>query len=137
MDSSQQIQDVKDQLEDLIPWAIKLRDSLTKAERRTQLEKLASHLLSCQARLILCRSLDDIEKRSQVLLEKGKTARFLDKVQDTQAVMIRLIDRLQKTILIYQMCAKSSKFWAGLTWETTDTVGIGVFSEAEYAGNMS
>jgi len=52
MESLQQIQDVKDKLEDLIPWVAKLEDSLTKAntkdqeevERRRQLEKFASHL---------------------------------------------------------------------------------------------
>jgi len=47
-DSSQQIQDVKDKLEDLIPWVDKLKVSLTKVdakddrdevERRTQLAK--------------------------------------------------------------------------------------------------
>jgi len=52
-------------------------------------------------------------------LEKGKTARFLDKAQDTQAV-IRLIDQLQKTILIYQVCAKSCQVQAGLTRVMTD-----------------
>lgn len=49
---SQEIQDVKDKLEDLIPWVVKLEDTLTKAstkdrgevERRTQLEKFALHL---------------------------------------------------------------------------------------------
>jgi len=52
MDSSQQIQDVQDKLEDLIPWVAKLEDTLTKAdtkdheevERRTQLEKFVLHL---------------------------------------------------------------------------------------------
>lgn len=51
-DHSQQIQDVKDRLEELIPWVAKLEGTLTKAnakdrdeaERRTQLEKFASHL---------------------------------------------------------------------------------------------
>ena len=50
-DSSQQMQDMKDKLEDLIPWVTKLKDSLTKvnlddheeAERRTQLAEFASH----------------------------------------------------------------------------------------------
>jgi len=43
----QQIQDVRDKLEDLIPWVAKLEETLTKldtddpeeVERRTQLEK--------------------------------------------------------------------------------------------------
>jgi len=49
-DPSQQIQDVKDKLEDLVPWVIKLKDTLTAAnakddheeERRAQLAKFAS-----------------------------------------------------------------------------------------------
>ena len=53
MDYSQQIQDVKDKLEDLIPWLAKLRDSLMEVnanddreevERRVQLAKFVSHL---------------------------------------------------------------------------------------------
>jgi len=47
--------------------------------------------------------LNDIEKRSKALLDKGKMARILDKMQDASAV-VRLIDQLQKTILIYQVC---------------------------------
>ena len=46
-------------------------------------------LLSYHSELTLRRSLDDIEKRSQVLLGKGKMARTLDKVQDTLAVIVR------------------------------------------------
>jgi len=45
-------------------------------------------------------------------------ARILDKAQDTQAV-VRLIDQLHKTILIYQVCAKSCQVWAVLTPVTT------------------
>ena len=50
---SQEIQDVKDKLEALIPWVTRLEDTLAKAnvkddceeaERRTQLEKFVSHL---------------------------------------------------------------------------------------------
>jgi len=50
-DPSQQIQDVKDKLEDLVPWVIKLKDTLTaanakddreEAERQDQLAKFAS-----------------------------------------------------------------------------------------------
>ena len=49
-DSSQEIQDIKDKLGDLIPWVIKLKGSLVNAntkadheevERRTQLAKFA------------------------------------------------------------------------------------------------
>ena len=57
---------------------------------------------------MVSRTLTDIEKRSQELLEKGRMARFLDKAQDAQAV-IRLIDQLQRTILIYQVRAMSCR----------------------------
>ena len=55
MNSPQEIQDVKDKLEDLTPWVTKLKDGLVntaakgdhkEAERRTQLAKFASHLRS-------------------------------------------------------------------------------------------
>jgi len=60
-------------------------------------------LLSRQElKLIIRRSLGDIEKRSQALLGKGKTARFLDKTQDSSAV-VKLIEELRQTILIYQV----------------------------------
>ena len=53
MNSSQQIQDVKDKLEDLVPWVTKLEDSLMKpgmkddceeAERREELKKFVLHI---------------------------------------------------------------------------------------------
>ena len=72
------------------------------------------YLVSYHPGLILCRSLDDIEKRSEALLGKGKTARVLDKTRDASAVA-KLIDQLQKAILIYQVCAKFSRLGAGLT----------------------
>lgn len=55
MGSSQEIQDVKDKLEDLVPWVTKLQGSLTnpntsgdleEVERRTQLTKFAPHFCS-------------------------------------------------------------------------------------------
>ena len=72
------------------------------------------YLVSFHPELILCRSLDDIEKQSKVLLEKGKMAQILDKTQDASAV-VRLIDQLQKAILIYQVRAKNCWLQAGLT----------------------
>jgi hypothetical protein len=46
--------------------------------------------------------LQDIEKRSEALLGKGKTARFLDKTQDSSKV-VKLIEELRQAILIYQV----------------------------------
>ena len=112
--SPQQIQDVKDKLGDLIPWVAKLEDNLLRAdtkdreemERRSQLEKFASRLCYLATLTDLCRSLDEIGGRSQALLNKGKMARALDKAQDAQAV-VRLVDQLQRTIIVYQVCTGS------------------------------
>ena len=120
------MQDVKDKLEDLIPWVSKLEGALTKAniedcgemERRTELARSASHTYLPTAKLIFCRSLDDIRGQSQVLLEKGKITRFLDKAKDARAV-VRLIDQLQRAILIYQVCAMSWQVQSELTRVTT------------------
>ena len=46
--------------------------------------------------------LEDIEKRSRVLLEKGAAARFLDKREDS-AEVVRLIERLREAIAHYQV----------------------------------
>ena len=52
--------------------------------------------------LTVRRSLEDIERRSQALLGKGKVAQMLDKIQDSQAV-IKLVEDLRQAILIYQV----------------------------------
>jgi hypothetical protein len=60
-------------------------------------------------KLIIRRSFDEIERRSQALLEKGKMARILDKAQDSQAVL-RLIEQLRQAILIYQVGPSVARF---------------------------
>ena len=47
-------------------------------------------------------ALDEIEKRSQVLLEKGKAARFVDKGRDSGEV-VKLVERLREAITRYQV----------------------------------
>ena len=47
-------------------------------------------------------SLEEIEKRSQTLLEKKKMAGFLDKVKDSQEV-VNLVEQLQNAIMYYQV----------------------------------
>jgi len=111
----QQSKDIKDKLEQFIPWLTKLLESLARVdpngdkcefERRSQLARLVSNNSPpCQS-LILCRSLEDVAERSQSLLAKGKCARFLDKTQDAQEVG-RLIEQLQRTVLIYQVGTKT------------------------------
>ena len=46
--------------------------------------------------------LEEIEKRSQALLEKGKTARFVDKGRDSGEV-VKLVERLRDAITRYQV----------------------------------
>jgi len=117
----QQSEDVKDKLEQFIPWLTKLLESLAKVdpngdqqevERRSQLARLVSSQSSRYERPILCRSLEDIAQRSQALLAKGKCIRFFDKTQDAQEVG-KLIEQLQRTILIYQVGTKTRRDQAG------------------------
>ena len=60
-------------------------------------------LSSCWLELIVYpRSLEEIEKRSQMLSEKGKVAKFLDKKRDA-GVIVRLVEQLRQAILVYQV----------------------------------
>ena len=54
----------------------------------------------------LSSTLEDIEKRSQALLEKDVAARFLDKKRDS-AEVARLVERLREAITHYQVSAKT------------------------------
>ena len=54
----------------------------------------------------LSSTLEDIEKRSQALLEKGVAARFLDKKRDS-AEVARLVERLREAITHYQVSAET------------------------------
>ena len=75
------------------------------AERRKQLTRfdsipsLSSYLLKP---ITFARSLEDIEKQSQALLDKGKLARILDKRQDSGKV-VKLVEELGQAILLYQV----------------------------------
>ena len=117
-DFSQQSKDVEDKLGDLIPWLIKLKDSVTTAsadgnheetKRREQLIQCVASSLHCRFGLTVCRSLEDIERRSQALLAKGKAARILDKTQDSGTI-IKLVEDLRQAILIYQV-GTIRKYW--------------------------
>ena len=117
-DFSQQSKDVEDKLGDLIPWLIKLKDSVTMAsadsnheetKRREQSIQCVASSLHCRFELTVCRSLEDVEKRSQALLAKGKAARILDKTQDSGTI-IKLVEDLRQAILIYQV-GTIMKYW--------------------------
>ena len=47
-------------------------------------------------------TLEEIEKRSRVLLRKGVPARFMDK-EDNSKEVARLIERLREAIALYQV----------------------------------
>ena len=106
---------MKDKLGDLIPWLEKLLQNLAKAnpeddpeevERRSQLARFISRLTYlAHTMLTLCRSLEDIGKRSLTLSEKSKVARALDKAQDLEEV-IGLVEKLRQAVLIYQVGVK-------------------------------
>ena len=111
--ASQGCKDVEDKLGDLVLWLTKLKNSLAttsidnnrdEAERREQLTRFLSHpYRSCQSNPTVCpRSLEDIDKQSQTLLDKGKVAKILDKGQDS-AVVVKLVEELRQAILIYQV----------------------------------
>ena len=84
-----------------------------KDEHSWQSSRRVAPLIYCHDKLIFYRSLDDIEKRAQVLSEKGTMARVLDKAQDASAV-VKLVDQLQKTIIIYQVCVQACQIQAAL-----------------------
>ena len=123
--TNQQYNDVKDKLDDLIPWLEKLLKSLAKVspdddreevERRSELAKFVSRLgfLTHPKLIPHDRSLEDIGTRSLALSEKGKVARVLDKTQDSQEV-IKLVEKLRQAILVYQVSAKRRQSQKPLT----------------------
>ena len=60
-------------------------------------------LSPCRLTPIVCaRSLEAIEKRSRVILEKGKVARTLDKRKDS-GMVAKLVEELRQAILLYQV----------------------------------
>ena len=105
--------DVKDKLNDLIPWAERLLNTLTKAnidndpeelDRRTQL----ATFVSCSEylvhwKLILHRSsLEKIGARAESLSKKGIFVGVLDKAKDS-AEVVALVEELRQAILVYQV----------------------------------
>ena len=51
---------------------------------------------------IMFSALEEIGKRSQALLDKKTTARFLDKAEDSQEV-VTLVEQLRTAIVYYQV----------------------------------
>ena len=125
---SQQFGDVTDKTEGLIPLLEKLKQNATATAadadggenwRHSALSRYAPQLFTIQVYANDHRSaLKEIEKRSQVLLEKGVPARFIDKEDDSKEVA-RLVERLREAIALYQV----SEIW---------TVSSGATHTGEY-----
>jgi len=72
-------------------------------QRRSEFSTCVRQLFTTLALVNLLLSvLEDIEKRSRALLEKGAAARFVDKGEDS-AEVTRLIERLREAITHYQV----------------------------------
>jgi len=109
---SQQFEDVRERIKDLEPQLGRLKLSITttgvdgdpeETGRRKELTRYAHRSLpSPDSPNSLCSALEEIEKRSQVLLAKGTAARFVDKGGDSGEVA-KLIERLQEAIAHYQV----------------------------------
>jgi len=109
---SQEFEGVKEKLEGLQPQLDRLKQNITttaidgdpeETGRRTELTRYAYQLLTLTALVNdLPSALEEIEKRSQELLEKGTGARFVDKRRDTGEVA-RLVERLREVITHYQV----------------------------------
>jgi hypothetical protein len=109
----QDSKDVEEKLGDLIPWVLKLKESVPAAsadgdpegaKRDEQLILFVSYLRTAlPARLILCaRELNEIGRQSEALAKKGVEARLADHKQDSGKVL-KLVERLRQALLIYQV----------------------------------
>ena len=81
--------------------------------------------LACSQLILNDRSLEDIGKRSLALSEKGKIARALDKMRDSGEV-IKLVEELRRTILVYQVSARHHQSRGSLTRGTGVTTAVDI-----------
>ncbi|KAF8340814.1 hypothetical protein F5887DRAFT_978796 [Amanita rubescens] len=91
----EQFKDVEDKIKDLKPQLDRFKQNITTTSTDGDPEEMGR-------RKELTRTLEQIEKRSQELLEKGMAAGFLDKESDSGEV-IRLVERLREAITLYQI----------------------------------
>lgn len=109
---SQQSEDVREKIEDLIPLLERLKQNVTattvdgdqaEKQRRSELTRYACRLFTLPTHVNShCSALGEIERRSQSLLEKGIAARFVDKGEDSKEVA-GLVERLRGAIILYQV----------------------------------
>ena len=108
---------MKDKVEELIPLLERFRQhiALTTDGRDQAEERRRSELSRCVRRPLtmptlvngILSTLEEIEKRSRILLEKGTGVRFLDKGEDSK-VVAGLIERLREAIIQYQVSGSCS-----------------------------
>ena len=112
LEASQEFEDVREKIEDLVPLLERFKQNVgvtttdgdqAEKPRRSELYKYARQSLTPH---ILVNgpfsALEEIERRSRALLEKGIAARFVDKGEDSKEVA-RLIERLREAITHYQV----------------------------------
>ena len=130
----QEANDVKDKLDDLIPWLEKLLATLTKGnpskdpdevQRRSQLAKFVSRLESIvySKPIHHDRSLEDVGARAVSLSEKGKFARVVDKAKDS-AEVVALVEKLRQASIIYQVSVRDRQSRKLLTIGADDTTTV-------------
>ena len=71
----------------------------TRKADKVSIASLSSHQLK---QIVCVRSLEAIEERSQMLLNKGKGARILDKRKDSGTI-VKLVEELRQAVLLYQV----------------------------------
>lgn len=108
----QECADVKDQLNDLVPWLQKLMVILAKVnpdddseeiKRRSELARFVPCLTStAHPKPTMHSSLEDIGKRALALSDKGKVTRLIDRNRDLGKV-VGLVEELRRAVLIYQV----------------------------------
>jgi len=108
---------VKEKLKELLPLLERFKQNITvtkadgdqaENQRRSEFSRYANRSLTVLAVVDdLLRALEEIEKKSRALLEKGAAARFVDKGEDS-AEVTRLIERLREAITHYQVSESCS-----------------------------
>ena len=110
----QHCKDVKEKVEELIPLLERFRQIIivtkndgdrAESQRRSEFSRcvppIAHHTVSVYP---LPSALEDIEKRSRVLLEKRAVAQLVEKGEDS-AEVARLVERLREAVTHYQVSA--------------------------------
>jgi hypothetical protein len=125
---SQQFEDVKEKIEDLIPHLNRFKQNADAAmangdqAEKQRLSELSRYTYQSSAIPTLANglrsALDKIKKRSQELLAKGAAARFIDKNADSGEVT-RLIEQLREAITHYQVSEDWIAGRAPLTWKNS------------------